>query len=120
MAKEKAPFLQFRHLIISLIEKYHPFNIRFFKAFVGITMTLLLGTVLILGWMSSRRVKEVVTEDFNQQQLVLARHIASQIENSITILKRELLLLSLSPSVQYFEPASMNNRIETAFSSIKR
>jgi PAS domain S-box-containing protein len=119
LAERKTPFLKFRRVLISLVEKYHPFNIKYFKVVVGVMMTLLLSTVLILGWMSSRRVKEVVTEDFNQQQLVLARHIASQIENSFSVLKRELLLLSLSPSVQYFEPASMNNRIETTFSSIK-
>ena len=119
MAERKSPFLNLKRVLISLVKKYHPFNIKYFKVVVGVVMTLLLSTVLILGWMSSRRVKEVVTEDFNQQQLVLARHIASQIENSFSVLKRELLLLSLSPSVQYFEPASMNNRIETTFSSIK-
>jgi PAS domain S-box-containing protein len=82
-------------------------------------MTLLLSTVLILGWMSFRKIKEIVTEDFNQQQLVLARHAARQIENSLNALKRELQLLSFSPSVQYTEVPSMGNRIEIAFSSIK-
>ncbi len=82
-------------------------------------MSLLLGTVLILGWMSFWKIKEVVTGDFNQQQLVLARHAARQIENSLTALKRELLLLSLSPSIQYAETPSMGNRMEITFSSIK-
>ncbi len=108
-----------KRTLISLIEKYHPFNIKYFKAFVGIMMTLLLGTVLILGWTSFSKIKEIVTEDFNQQQLVLARHAARQIENSLNALKRELLLLSLSPSMQYTEVPSMGNRIEIAFSSIK-
>ncbi len=82
-------------------------------------MALLLGAVLILGWASSRKIKEVVTGDFNQQQLVLARHAARQIENSLNILKRELQLLSLSPSIQYSELPSMENRMEITFSSIK-
>lgn len=82
-------------------------------------MTVLLGAVLILGWMSSRKVRELVTEDFNQQQLVLARHAAGQIENSFNTLKRELLLLSLSPAIQYSESPFMDNRMEIAFSSIK-
>ena len=82
-------------------------------------MSLLLGTVLILGWMSFWKIKEIVTGDFNQQQLVLARHAARQIENSLTALKRELLLLSLSPSIQYAETPSMGNRMEITFSSIK-
>ncbi len=119
MSKGSSPFLNLKQLLITLIEKYHPFNIKYFKVLICIIMSLLLGAVLILGWLSSKRVKEVVTEDFNQQQLVLARHIASQVENSFSVLKRELLLLSLSPSVQYFEPDSMKNRMETTFSSIK-
>ncbi|MFZ3121805.1 MAG: ATP-binding protein [Thermodesulfovibrionales bacterium] len=119
MAKEKSPFLNLRQALVSLIERYHPFNIRYFKAFVGIMMTLLLSTVLILGWLSSRKVREIVTEDFNQQQLVLVRHAASQIENSLNVLKRELMLLSLSPAIQYPESPFMDNRMEIAFSSIK-
>jgi len=75
--------------------------------------------VFILGLMSSRKVKEIVTEDFNEQQLLLARHVASQIENSLETLRRELVLLSLSPSIQYSEAASMRNRVENSFSSIK-
>jgi len=119
MKKAFSPFANLRQLLISLVEKYHPFNIRYFKVIVGIVMTLLLGAVLILGWLSSRKVKEIVTEDFNQQQLVIARHVARQVENSIDSLKRELQLLSLSPSIQYFEAAWLSNRMEISFSSIK-
>jgi two-component system NtrC family sensor kinase len=115
----KSPFPDLKRILISLIEKYHPFNIKYFKLVVFAGMTLLLGTVLILGLMSSRKVRETVTEDFNQQQLVLARHVASQIENSLETIKRELLLLSLSPSIQYSESPWMNNRLEIAFSSVK-
>lgn len=82
-------------------------------------MTVLLGTVLILGWRSYQTVKEVVTGDFNQQQLVLAQHAASQIENSLETLRRELQLLSLSPSVQYLEMPSLLNRMDNSFSSIR-
>ena len=119
MAKGTPSFTRLQKVFISFMATYHPFNIRYFKAFVGIMMTLLLSTVLVLGWASFRKIKEIVTEDFNQQQLVLARHAARQIENSITALKRELMLLSLSPSIQYTESASMGNRMEITFSSIK-
>jgi two-component system, NtrC family, sensor kinase len=114
-----SPLNNLSRLFVSLVEKYHPFNVKFFKTIVGIVMTLLLSAVLILGWMSFKKIKEIVTEDFNQQQLVLARHAARQIENSLNALKRELQLLSFSPSVQYTEVPSMGNRIEIAFSSIK-
>jgi len=119
LKKAISPFLRLKRVLISLMERYHPLNIRSFKILVVIAMTLLLGTVLILGWMSSKKVKEVVTGDFNQQQLVLARHAASQIENSLNALKRELLLLSLSPSIQYSESHAMKSRMGIAFSSIK-
>ncbi len=119
MIKERNPLLNLRKLFISLLDKYHPFNYKYFKILVGVIMTLLLGAVFILGLMSSRKVKEIVTEDFNQQQLLLARHVARQIENSLETHRRELVLLSLSPSIQYSESASMRNRMENSFSSIK-
>ena len=119
MIKERNPLLNLRKIFISLVDKYHPFNYKYFKVLVGVIMTLLLGAVFILGLMSSRKVKEIVTADFNQQQLLLARHVARQIENSLETLRRELVLLSLSPSIQYSEAASMRNRVENSFSSIK-
>jgi two-component system, NtrC family, sensor kinase len=119
MATLKSLQQNLSRIFVSFVEKYHPFNLKYFKALVGIMMTLLLGTVLILGWASSREIKKVVTEDFNQQQLVLARHAARQIENSLNTIKRELQLLSLSPSIQYSEFPSMENRMEITFSSIK-
>jgi len=113
------PFLSFKRLFISLIEKYHPFNIRYFKLLVVLAITILSGIVLILGWMSAKKVREVVTEDFNQQQLALARHAAAQIENSIDTLKREIVLLSLSPTIQYAEPPYPEYRLNIAFSSVR-
>lgn len=106
-----------KNIFISLIEKYHPFNIRYFKFVVVLAILLLSSIVLILGWMSAKKVREVVTEDFNQQQLVLAQHAASQIRSSIDALKRELLLLSLSPTVQYSEKPWY--RLDIAFSSVR-
>ncbi|HWR90278.1 MAG TPA: ATP-binding protein, partial [Dissulfurispiraceae bacterium] len=58
-------------------------------------------------------------EEFNNQQLVLARHAASQIENRLNSLTRELLLLSYSPSVQYSEASFMNRRMRIALSMIQ-
>lgn len=118
MANFQALFHNLRHILVSLVEKYHPFNLKYFKVLVFVIMTLLLGTVFVLGWRSSRQVKETVTEDFNQQQLVLARHVAYQIENSIDSLKREIQLLSFSPAIQYSELPALKNRMEITFSSI--
>jgi len=105
--------------LMSLIEKYHPFNLKYFKFIVTLAMILLLGMVLFLGWLSTKKIAEIVTEDFNQQQLMLAKHAAYQIENSVELLKREITLLSLSPAIQYSEKPALINRMNITFSSVK-
>lgn len=91
------------------------FFIKHFKKIVGIVIIILLGIILLLGWISAKKVREVVIEDFNQQQLLLARHAASQIENSLYNLKRELDFLSLFPSVQYSDIPFMDKQMEITF-----
>ncbi len=105
--------------LLSLIEKYHPFNFRYFKLLVTIVMIILLGMVLFLGVLSTKKITEIVKEDFNQQQLMLAKHAASQIENSTDLLKREIILLSLSPAIQYSEKPALINRMNITFASVK-
>lgn len=95
------------------------FFIRHFKKIVGIVMIILLGIILFLGWMSAKKIREVVVEDFNKQQLVISRHAAGQIENSLYNLKRELMFLSLSPSVQYSDIPFMDKQMDRAFLKIK-
>ena len=63
--------------------------------------------------------KEIVKEDFNQQQLVLAKHTASLLEQNINFLKRELSTLNFSPSMQYLEPLSWANRMRATLASIR-
>ncbi|MCX8034472.1 MAG: ATP-binding protein [Thermodesulfovibrio sp.] len=116
---EKNFFQKIINKLMILIEKYHPFNLRYFKFLVTVMMITLLGMVLILGWLSIKKIKEIVTDDFNQQQLLLAKHAASQIENSLDLLKRELTLLSLSPAIQYSEKPALKNRMNITFSSVK-
>ena len=95
------------------------FFIRHYKTIVVTITSLLLGIILLLGWLSARKVKEVVTKDFNQQQLVLAQHAARQVENTLDALKRGLSILSISPSIQYFEKVSIGKRMQITFSSMK-
>ncbi|MBI5204064.1 MAG: PAS domain S-box protein [Nitrospirae bacterium] len=119
MEEKKFIFPGIRRLFIYVMEKYCPFNIKTFQVLVGIITAILLGTVLVLGWTSSKKIREVVTKDFNQQQLVLAQHAARQIESNLNILKKELSLLGLSPSIQYFEKVWLGKRMEITFSRIK-
>ncbi|MBU4355839.1 MAG: hypothetical protein KJ822_10910, partial [Proteobacteria bacterium] len=79
----------------------------------------LLGISIYLGLMSANQMKEIVKEDFNQQQLVLAKYTASLLEQDINFLKRELSTLNFSPSIQYLEPLSWANRMRATLASVR-
>ena len=62
---------------------------------------LLLATSFYLGYVSADQMRRIIKEDFNQQQLMLARHTANILEQDFDFLKRELTTLNLSASVEY-------------------
>ena len=97
-------------------EKYY--NVRRAIIVLGIIMIALLISALYLGMVYARNMKEIIREDFNKQQLILARYAAHRIEDSLDFVKRELSLLSLSPSIQYLE-VSWANRMNATLSSVK-
>jgi PAS domain S-box-containing protein len=101
------------------VESWLDFYIKNYKKITVVFTCLLLGVILLLGWTSAKKIREVVIEDFNNQQLVLARHAASQIENNLNIFRRELTLLAFSPAVQYTELVQMGRRMGIVFSSLK-
>ncbi len=72
-----------------------------------------------MGVRSAREMKGIINEDFNYQQLALAKHAAGVLTQNITILKRELTTLSLSPSIQYIEAVSWPNRMKISLSSVR-
>ncbi len=117
--KKDLSSLTLKGLILRFIERYRIFHLKGVQILLAITTPLLLGTVLVLGWMYGNKIKEIVTADFNQQQLVLAQHASRQIENNLNMLKKELILLSLSPSIQYFEKVSIGKRMGITYSSIR-
>jgi|UniRef100_A0A7C3WGK7 PAS domain S-box-containing protein len=80
---------------------------------------ILLGAGIYLGLKSAKQMQEIVRDDFNQQQLVLARHIASMLKQDIQFLERELTTANLSPSVQYLEPLTWANRLRFTLSSVR-
>jgi two-component system NtrC family sensor kinase len=84
-----------------------------------IVNVILLGTSLYLGFKSAEQMRQIVREDFNQQQLVLARYTASLLGQDIDFLKRELITLNHSPSIQYLEPLTWANRMRATLSSVR-
>src|SRR4030042_5551927 len=102
-------------------ESYHRdkyYNVRKAILFFGILMLVLLLSALYLGLLSAKNMKEIIRDDFNKQQLILARYATHRIEDSMELIKRELSLLSLSPSIQYLE-VSWASRMNTSLSSVK-
>jgi PAS domain S-box-containing protein len=85
---------------------------------VTIIILILLGAALFLGVRSAREMKEIIKEDFNAQQLALAKHAAGILMKNFKTLKRELITLSLSPSIQYVEAVSWPNRMKISLSSV--
>ena len=99
-----------------------PFGSQFSRyAFIVMIMItlLLLVTSLYLGYVSADQMRRIIKEDFNQQQLTLARHTASILEQHIEFLKRELNTLNFSAAVEYLEPLSWANRLRVTLSSVR-
>ncbi len=100
-------------------ERWFSFYTRHYKLLTFLVTILMLAVILLLGWISSQAVRDTVIEDFNNQQLVIARHAVSMIENTLADFKRELTLLSFSPAVQYSERVQMQRRISIVYSSFQ-
>jgi signal transduction histidine kinase len=86
---------------------------------VGIFTVALLIAGLIVGFYSLRYMKEIVSDQFNQQQLELATHAARQLENRFSNIIQDLKTLNQSPSVQYLEKVSWANRISITLSTMQ-
>jgi len=82
-------------------------------------IVFLLFAAGLLSILSARYMKKIINENFNSQQLELARHAAGILTENFKILKRELTTLSLSPSIQYIEAVSWANRMKITFSSVR-
>ncbi|MCX5891686.1 MAG: cache domain-containing protein, partial [Deltaproteobacteria bacterium] len=80
---------------------------------------VILGISIYLGVISAGQMRQIVKDDFNQQQLVLARHTAGLLEQDSDFLERELSTLNLSPSIQYLEKLTWANRMRATLSSVR-
>jgi two-component system NtrC family sensor kinase len=87
---------------------------------LGLLVVFLLAVAFILGIASLRRTQEIVADDFQQQQLILARTAARQIEDGLSFLRRELKILAYSPAIQYLEEVAWSNRMQVSFGELSR
>jgi PAS domain S-box-containing protein len=87
---------------------------------LGLVVVVILAAAFILGILSLKRTQEIIADDFQQQQLILARTTARQIEDGLAFLRRELRTLAYSPAIQYLDPTAWSNRMRVSFEEISR
>ncbi|MBN1104429.1 MAG: PAS domain S-box protein [Deltaproteobacteria bacterium] len=68
-----------------------------------------------LGLWSAREMREVVADQFNQQQLVIARHVSALLERQFAFLKKELLLLKKQNVPGHMGAEAYHGVIQDAF-----
>lgn len=95
-------------------------NIRRLLTGLGLLVVLLLAVAFVLGLLSLQRTQEIVSEDFQQQQLILAKTTARQIEDALEFLRRELKILNYSPAIQYLEEVAWANRMKVSFDDLSK
>lgn len=71
---------------------------------IGIIAILLVIGASYLGISTARYMKEIIREQFNQQQLILARATAEWIQAKIRSAITDLVLLNSLPAIQYADP----------------
>ncbi|MDP3029313.1 MAG: ATP-binding protein [Deltaproteobacteria bacterium] len=87
---------------------------------VGITTAILLGGALYLGLSTARHMKEIIRDQFNEQQLGLARAAALRIETSIQNAIADLVLLNSLPAIQYCDPEAYETLLVSTLPVLNR
>ena len=87
---------------------------------MGVVTAVLLLTAMLIGLASLKNAQEIVSEDFNAQQLILARSTARQLSEGLRQIRRELVALSYSPSIQYLERVAWANRMRVSMEEVAR
>ncbi|MEW6668466.1 MAG: ATP-binding protein [Thermodesulfobacteriota bacterium] len=71
-----------------------------------------------LGIWSARDMRQVVADQFNQEQLVMARHVSTLIERQMGFLKKELLLLRKQEELGSPYPEAYQEVIQETFERV--
>jgi two-component system NtrC family sensor kinase len=85
---------------------------------VGVAVTFFLIGGALLGLWAIQEMKKIVTGQFNQEQLVIARTVRQRIEREIKLLTKEITLLAGDISAGGLKPGQDNERIQQSFSRI--
>ena len=86
----------------------------------GLVILVLLGAGFTMGIYSLKTMREVVSDQFNKQQLVLAEQAARQIEDQLQIVIQELSILNQSSAIQQLDEGRWSNRIEITQAVVRK
>ena len=90
------------------------------RIIIGFIITVVfLLMVFFTALTSFKKVRQLAIVEFNQSQLVLARHVSFSLKTVFNTLKQELTILNLSPTIQYLEKVSLANRMRITLSAIQ-
>ena len=86
------------------------------KVFITVSVVALifLAAGAVLGIWSASEMRDLVGEQFNAQQLVLAGQVSTLIEKQIHFLERELLFLQKQFDPRTFAPEEHQDQIQQA------
>ncbi len=87
---------------------------------LGITTAILLGGALYLGLSTARHMKAIIRDQFNEQQLGLARAAASRIETNLQNAITDLALLNSLPAIQYCDPEAYETLLVSTLPLLNR
>ena len=82
---------------------------------VSVAALIFLAAGAVLGIWSAGEMRDLVGEQFNAQQLVLARQVSTLIERQIHFLEREILFLQRQFDPGTFKPETYHDQIQQAF-----
>jgi len=85
---------------------------------VSITALILIFTAALLNLQASEEMRSLVAEQFNQEQLVIARHIGRSIEKELNFFKTELSLLNNNIRAHPFRSKAAFDRVQETLSHI--
>ncbi|MEW6674101.1 MAG: ATP-binding protein [Thermodesulfobacteriota bacterium] len=87
------------------------------RIFIAVALTTLVfvSFALVMGMKSARQARDLVIDQFNEEQLVIARNVSQVVERELNLLKKEIRLLSKKISPKPFDPAVFMDDIQESF-----
>ncbi|MBW2062972.1 MAG: PAS domain S-box protein [Deltaproteobacteria bacterium] len=85
---------------------------------VSVTVLFFMAAGAMLGLRSAKEMRKIVGNQFNEEQLVIARNVANLIERELNYIKKEIYLLSQDISAGPFDPEAQSGSIKKSFSRV--